>query len=169
MDLFDYKKPVVEIVKVPTRAQLRMLHLMRMAELSFHSWPYKRIEIKETGSQLNKGWNFKLVTAQLIVERGWADLQFMDMRKGEGRYQLTAAGRALTEEICNCAGRGLGELAERGAKSHEKQIDAFAGKLLCKSCSRLVPCVSRKPMVHAGSKWDFKLGVVCETHWRRLA
>jgi hypothetical protein len=117
----------------PSRAQLRMLHVLARGTLVFKNWPYPKFELP-TDYETDEAWQFHQVTARLIVERGWAELHKFDAQRGE--YGITVYGLALAQQFCDCLGKSK---KFRGQKVRfEEQTETLAGKVICKYCARLV-------------------------------
>lgn len=145
----------------PSRAQLRMLHILDQGgKLIFSSWPYPKFNLPTSFSS-DEAWQFHQVTARIIVNRGWVELRAFNAKRGE--YIITRPGHALTEEMCRCI-RGWWIKGERGRPVQDTQTETLGQRLLCRRCGRRVRCVSKKTPQHGASRWHGRWGPVCDQH-----
>jgi len=158
----------------PSKAQLRMLHLVADGSLTFHSWPRARFEVR-VGEGVDQSWRFHEATAKVLIEREWVKMIGMQSSVAGSRadYQITDLGRELIGELCSkwvrhLNGRDLHNThgTERAAYElgDEHTVEHLAGKMLCRGCGRLVPCVSKKTPSHPAHEWHWKYGPVCYEH-----
>ena len=164
-------------MKPPSRAQLRMLHVLTTGKLVFRQAPHDFQLWVEGDPRRDIGIRFHTTTARIVVERGWAELRKFNAYRGE--YGITIAGLALTNDLCECpertekGKRGRGEEAKGRRRSYwarivpwnsEESTELLTNRFICKHCARLVPCVSKYSPLHAADQWHPKWGPVCNEH-----
>lgn len=135
----------------PSRAQLRMLHILSRGRLVFHRAPRDfQLWIFEDEAKRDLSYRFHPKTARIVVERGWAELKRFNPQRGE--YEITSSGLSQVQELCR--------------HSHEdaQTTEKLSGRMLCRKCARQVRCVSVKSEPHAADRWHWKWGPVCEAH-----
>lgn len=151
----------------PTRAELRLLHLLCSGKLVFRSRLFRGFDVFESSSDLwpNHNIRFREATARNIVESGWAELSSFNASRGE--YRITTAGREFADRLCECKPSPPRVVSNSiGNKSHlDEETELLVNRLVCRHCARLVPCVSRKANKHAGNRMHWKWGAVCNEHW----
>ena len=151
-----------------------MLHLVANGSLSFHSWPRARFEV-QVKEGTDESWRFHAATAKVLIEREW--VKMVEMKSGglgsQATYQATAQGQELISELCskwvrNLNGRDLvnthGVVRPSWQLGDEHTFEQLAGKMLCRDCGRLVPCVSKKTPLHPAHQWHWHYGPICKGH-----
>jgi len=155
-----------------SRSQLRMLHLVADGSLTFHSWPRSRFEVR-VKEGMDQGWLFHEATAKVLIEREWVTMRGMNSRFGDSvaQYEITDLGCELINEICSKWVRHLNgrDLLNTHRRQRFRPLwqdahELFAGKMLCRDCGRLVPCVSKKQTQHPAHEWHWYFGPVCHEH-----
>lgn len=155
----------------PSRSQLRMLHLLADGSLTFHSWPRSRFEVR-VKEGIDCGYQFHEATAKVLIERQWVEMKKLGgggLLGSRAEYHITAAGLELIAEICSKWVRHLNGRDLHNTHKVERPLwrdahEMFAGKMLCRDCGRLVPCVSKKQASHPACHWHWYYGPICEEH-----
>ena len=110
------------------------------------------------------------VSARTIVDEGWVTLKGFNAE--EGKYELSAAGRAMTELFCECKPR-WGD--RRDAKEFAllsgidpattAKVDWPKERLLCTKCWRVTKCEGKFfKHPHEANRYIWGVGPICQRH-----
>ena len=115
-------------MKSPSPAQMRALQQLRAGNLVIRTPSHSFLnDLLIEGGAL-PGWPVHEVTARKLIENGWVSLAKFNSRSGE--YRLTAAGKKLTDEFCECPKSKL-------RKFRFGRSIAAGDRKLCRRCWRV--------------------------------